>query len=325
MKKWKKLLQHLMGDDEEEKVLTQPELEKDFRSFYQKLSGEIVSHIEYQTEMNGNVGSSATVVKAFNIDDYSKRVLDYFRERNLLSPNAEEIRTGSILHLLLLPPSSWNIALAKDKRERLFCATLPRFASETEKDIPSLIKSLHDRAKFHGGSFWDHTGDELCQAIRDAALRMDIEIRNSSGTTVKEDNELLRELVPGYIFESAGVRTSRDLKRTLSPTMQVDGFISLLLLVCFSVLMMVRPDIPTALLNAIAPEKSGTLDTAVFSGFAAFLMLWTLLRAKRYGQLRQKKKILLRLLSRAVSSGLTDKEKIRVFTLKRFDYKKKIV
>lgn len=303
--------------------------QREFLSFYEKLSAEMVSHLDYQMDMTRTMGTSPAegIVKEFKLTEYSAKVWAFLREHDLTEDSNGEHAIGTLMLLVLLPPTPWHIDLSRELREQLFCTTVSHYIRGTGKDISLFIKGLYDRIKFGESSFYDHSREELIEILRSAASRINVEIRGAqkTGSGNNENGKRKNDAMPGYLFDSLGIRNSHDLERLLSKTLPIDGLVAVILLMVIAITMMLRPDIPQKLIGVFSADAEMLLTTGVFGGLATVLLLLSVLRAFTYGKTLQRRHILLRLLKRAVVMGFTDRESVRIFVLKRFGIKKKLI
>jgi hypothetical protein len=131
-----------------------------------------------------------------------------------------------------------------------------------------------------------------------------------------------------YIFETAGIRSGKDLKALMRRALGFDQAVSLILFVALGILILLQPGLPASIAAAVADEFGRPTEASIFSSvlaaFAVVLLVWSVVRAYRFGAALQRRRLFLRLISRAEARGLVSREEVRAYAANRFGLNRRL-
>jgi len=137
-----------------------------------------------------------------------------------------------------------------------------------------------------------------------------------------------RSAVSALIFESAGIRSGKDLRSLMQKAPGFDGAVSLLLLLAPALFILLQPDVPVVTAAALAEYFGTTVEAALFSpvltAFAVFLLLWSVVKAYRIGSKMQRRRIFLRLMGRMEKKGIVSRDELRAYAAQKFGIQKRL-
>jgi len=292
----------------------------EFRLLYQNTARDITEHVRYQAELSGSVGADSKMVKRFAIEDYGKRFTQFLRNHDLLGPAADEFKAGEFLLLLLLPPAAWEIQLDRDGRLKLFCVTFRALTAERKGTPDSLFWGLYERVK-NGGNFYGHQSEDILPQLRDAAFRLDVEFLKQKEATSEKKLQSFRETTPDIIYRAAGMIPGKHKAADIDQLHKPRGLVGLSLLMAASLGILIAPQVPVQLVQAILGHHVGDSDIAVFKSFGAFLLLWSVIKAFRLGGRRARKQLFEALQKEMIRRGHTDARSVQLYARTQFGYR----